>query len=372
MPKPMKRRILVYPYDRSFCATIVYQHELLTDTCVNAVLSPNGWGLVGKDAGYAGDRENTGIQVKSDETFHSELDNADILLIPSGEWSGGIRNRIMSFMLSALGKRKAVWCAAVLSDDECQKIKEACGNDSEFRYLLLEASNALPAQEPQKPRKLYRPSAPVVFIAEMVGDSDGYEVLLSLHQRFTSNGYRSSAFCNRADSMVWGAHMLPDYMNDPQAKPTAIITDFNNYIKQVEKNERPDVILIHLPECLMKYDDIFTNGYGVLPYILSQAVQPDYMVACIPYGEVPEAQLKKISETCKHRFGCEIGIFHMSGIHIDYNESLSKRKMVYDYLSVDDVENKLAQGYTHYSIPICNVRADNGRMLFANVMSALG
>jgi len=370
MLEPVKRRILVYPYNRNFCATIAYQRGLLTDTQIHTVLSPNGWGLVGKDAGYAGDRNNEGIQVENDETFHTALTNNDILLIPSGEWVKSIRDRVLSFIQHALVERKTVWCAMTLSGDEHRGIQNICDeNGAVFRYLPTEASRLLPEKTIEKSRKLHKPNAPVIFIAEMLDDSDGYELLLALQQSLVINNYRSSAFCNRADGAIWGAYMLPDYT---QMSIDEIIIDFNDYIRKVENVEHPDVILVHLPECLMKYDDIFTNGCGAVPYMLSQAVHPDYMIACIPYGDVPESQLRKISETCKHRFGSEIGIFHMSGIHVDYNNSLSKRKMVYDYLSVDDVESKLAQGYSRYAIPVCNVRADNGRMLFANVMSALG
>ena len=109
--------------------------------------------------------------------------------------------------------------------------------------------------------------------------------------------------------------------------------------------------------------------YGVIPYLISQAVQPDYVIACIPCGEVDGAKLLNLSESCKYRFGFEIDFFHMSNVHVDYNASVSNQSLSYDYLDFNMVAEIMAEN--HFSIEICNVLDGNESFLFSHVLASI-
>ena len=372
MPNPTQKRILVYPYDRRFCPLVAYRDILGKTTFFNTLISPNGWGLTGKDAGYADSRRNLGIIVNNDDNINEDIKNNDIFLAASGDWNAGIREKALKYMHLAIDLKKDIWCAIKLSGDELLLMRDKCSAAKvNFRYFMPKLSAAVSKTIFEKPQKLYKPDAAVIFVTEVVDDTNGYDVLLSLYQSFKNAGHNVSAIGNRTDCELMGFHSMPEFITDAQSNAKQVIDYFNNYIKYILTTERSDVIIINIPDCLTKYDDILTCGYGVIPYLISQAVQPDYVIACIPCGEVDGAKLLNLSESCKYRFGFEIDFFHMSNVHVDYNASISKLGLSYDYLDFCMVEETIMECSSDNEITICNILDGNGDFAFRHILSLI-
>ena len=371
MSEPIKKRIMLYPYDRTSCPLVAYQ-DLIEGASFNTLLSPRGWALVGRDAGYADGRRDLGIIVQNENVFDSEINNNDILLIANGDWNDEIRNKALQYMISAVNQKKNIWCAMSLQEDELRQVRDCCSiNGVDFQYFVQKLIPDSDNNIASIPARLYKPKAAVVFVGEIVDGVNGFDIVLSLCNSFRKAGYKTTAIGNRTDCELMGIHSKPNFLDDDLINAKLKVNYFNNYIKYLVTDEQTDVIIIQLPDPLMRYDDIFTNGFGVVPYIISQAIEPDCTVVCLPYNKIDEEHLSKLSECYKYRFGFKVDFYHMSNVHIDYNDSLQRNKLACDYLDIGMVAKMINGRNDEGKIPLCNVLDGNDDVLFSHLLDTL-
>ena len=73
-----RERLLIYPYTKENLSLIQYIVLHMNQYEVSSVVSPNGWGLVGKDVGEVVYREKMNLIVESD--YDASLKKCDTVL----------------------------------------------------------------------------------------------------------------------------------------------------------------------------------------------------------------------------------------------------------------------------------------------------
>ena len=82
---------------------------------------------------------------------------------------------------------------------------------------------------------------------------------------------------------------------------------------------------------MMEYNDKLTNGFGILPFIVTKALTPDYFVCGMPCGYGNSAYIDSFSEGIAGRFGFGIDYIHLSNVEIDPSvvyEDVYKRQVL--------------------------------------------
>ena len=114
--------------------------------------------------------------------------------------------------------------------------------------------------------------------------------------------------------------------------------------------------MIGIPGAYNKLNLKFPMGFGILPYLISQAVTPDFSIMCTFYTEIEDGKLfEQLSVNCKHRLGFEVDCFHMSGTYIDVNALTDLGELKYIHLP-DELPDKVVKtklnrlGHTVFNI----------------------
>ena len=116
---------------------------------------------------------------------------------------------------------------------------------------------------------------------------------------------------------------------------------FNSYVKQIEDKENPDIIIIGVPGGVMPYDADHPNGFGIVNYLVSNALNVDYALLSLSYNEYDESFWNFVINYMKFRYEYPVQSFHLTNIFHDiYGDERNDRERLI-YINQKKVEEKI-------------------------------
>lgn len=349
------KRVTIYPFNGDFIAFVKFSNKYSDIFRVTELVAPKGWGVNGKDAGVMYNKPQVGLIVSDD--LNRALENSDILMIAENKFNENFHPIIISNIINAIERKKDIICTMKLSCKEIELLKQISTKFGvRFTYSPEETvweyvKDTLCIQS----SKLYSPQAVVVFVGELLDGIDGFDVLLSVTDYLKSSGFKTLTIGARSYCELLGLLSLPSIITQTDISDNEKINYFNRYIKYLDEKEKPDIFIIQLPGGMMKYNDHFTNGFGVTPYIMSQAVQGDYFILSTQYDTPDTKFYNMLSNNFTYRFGFEIDCIHMSNAYIDFPDSIGSGKLTYLYIEQQLLDSTIKQYYEESEIPIYNI-----------------
>lgn len=298
------RKAIIYPY--TIEDTFLLRYNLFHYGQIQPVsLAEDRYN--GLDAGVIDYGETLGIKISDD--FDSCIDEANDVIVTK------LDNRILERVITAINKGKNI-ISLQYSDEFSLLIQSACEKRGVDYRDLCHVSN---------PNLLLKDmiiatfDTPIVLVCGMSEMTQKSEILLSVHSELSEKGYKVSTIGSKPYEINPSIHGFPMYMlkkNDEYSK----IVYFNNYIKSIEIKDRPDVILISVPGGVVPYDTKHNNNYGVLAYLVSQAIgNVDYAIFTMAYNNYDKDFFDFIYPYVKYRYGFDIDMFHLSNYFHDLN-----------------------------------------------------
>lgn len=114
----------------------------------------------------------------------------------------------------------------------------------------------------------------------------------------------------------------------------------------------------------MKYNNSFTNDFGLKAFIFSQACQSDYTIMCVPYNSKDIKSIKYFNTLFKYRFDFKIDYLCVSNIKLIY-DSINEC-YVYNYIKNSN------EAFTKIEIPKSNMLNENIESdIFNNIINSL-
>lgn len=194
---------------------------------------------------------------------------------------------------------------------------------------------------------------PVVFVAGITHYTEKFHVQLVLRKHLLDYGYKVSQIGSKQYSGLFGFHSFPSFMIEPMDNTERILL-FRKYVKYIEQEEQPNIVVIGIPGGIMAVNKKHHFDFGMTAYMVSQAVEPDYTIMSMLYGKnYTKDQLEEINQTCRYKFNFEINSFHLSNALLDpaslKHENLTFIKMgnkkyfnkverLYDFLNPEDMD----------------------------------
>ena len=129
---------------------------------------------------------------------------------------------------------------------------------------------------------------------------------------------------------------------------------FNRYVKGIEVDENPDVIIIGIPGGLMPFNKILTNKFGILAYFISQAVSPDFTVCSILYDDVITKYFDMLSTSLKYKYGFEVDCFNVASAQFDFVSSSEQEKLCFNFYDIHTVDKLINEKFHDLKIPVVN------------------
>ncbi|MFZ5986130.1 MAG: TIGR04066 family peptide maturation system protein [Bacillota bacterium] len=358
-----KEKVLVYPYNTEF--TPVVRHRKLIDKYeISQLISPNGWGLCGKDAGYADGGLDVGIIVN--DGFENSLSDCDSVLFTDSSTLLDIDRYIFPKIESALKAKKNIIIAAKFKEDILAKIACLCEKEGgRFKHFSPRLQFEFPRIPNEEIQEIFKIEVPVIFVLGVAERTHKFEIQLSLRERIIDMGYKVSQIGTRAYCELLDFHSFPEFMFDNSISEVVKIILFNQFVKKIEIDEKPDLIIVGIPGGIMPFDDTFNNRFGVLAYEVSNAITPDAAILSLFYDDYKIEDLVKLSTSIRYKLGTEVSCYNIANISFDYKSSQEERRMIYTTIDSKLVDRK--KEYINSSnIKAYNVLEENGCHEIAN------
>ena len=212
--------------------------------------------------------------------------------------------------------------------------------------------------------QLKKIETPVIFILGIGEKTHKFHIQLTLRNYFLESGYKVSQVGSRNYCELFGFHSMPEFMYSYSISESSKIILFNNFIKELDILEKPDVIIIGIPGGIMPLNDVFTNKFGIMAYEISQAVTPDAAVFSIYFNNYQNEHFERLITSIRYRLGIHIDFFNMANIFFDWDRSRETKRM--QYLTVESkLTDTRIKDYIDFHIPIYNILNDENSHKFS-------
>ena len=302
------RKIALFPVQKSNAA-LARHCDMLHDRQVIPILAPAHASMGGKDLSVLDGGNPTGIVMRSD--FAEAIEGCDFLylddsrFLPCDESYEECRRIARKKGISVIyGRSLSVRLG--LYDEETERAEwEAAGLCGSAQLSSIDV--------------------PTISVFTMGNENDQSNVEMSLRRFFVDRGYKVAQIGTQEYSELFGFHAAPHFLfADMDGKRKRLM--FNQFVRQIVRDERPDLLIIGVPEAVMKYNNHIPAGMGDVPCIVQDAVQSDIGVLCTCYQPYTEEYYKELSLFGRYRLSCETKYFHISNSMVineeDYHDRL--------------------------------------------------
>ncbi len=344
-----KEKAFVYPYDVEF-APLLRHKDFLEDIEIIGIVSPSGWVREGEDASYLDNGLAIGMNITND--FNRFMDKCNTVIFSESNIPLDYKKYIYPKMNAALEAGKNIICLLRLDDDFREEIEKKCiEKNVDFKYHdALASCNTI--SNIQK-RSIQDFDSIVVFSLGVGERVHKFQTQLDLRAGFMEKGYKVSQIGSRHYSSLVGVHPFPNFMFDSCINECEKILSLNNYIKEIELKEKPDIIIIGIPGGIMRFNNKFTNRFGILAYEVAQAIRPDAAVVNVLYEDYYADFFNSLSNSIKYKLGFEVDCFTLANIKFDWEKSKNSENIVYSTFDSKFIDKKII-GYSGLSTPVYN------------------
>lgn len=346
-------KAIVYPFTDILIPILQYVNIQDVEMKVTTVIDKKRGFLNGKDMGYMKNQPKTGIVVSND--FEKEIGCSDVLIYTDEASKEIDEKSVFDDIKKMLEMQKKVICLRSLTDVNVNGLsKIALETKTDFFYCDI-ANQLVPKTEYEYiPRELYEPEASVIMIGEMFSGLDGENICLALSRNINSIGYKCVTVMEHKYARAVGAYAFPDFLKSDNTSECNKVYYLNNFVKYIDQTECPDVIIMLVPDPMLKYNRMFGNGFGIIPYLLSQAVHADCFIFCTQFDDVETKLFDFLSLNFENRFGFGIDFVHMSNIMLDLPKSNVYGKLSFLCHTQEKLNRIIEDKYKNNEIPIFN------------------
>ncbi|WP_143316279.1 TIGR04066 family peptide maturation system protein [Clostridium sp. HBUAS56017] len=374
----MKKKVLIYPFSNKFFPVM---KELINKTDeyeIMSVVTPKTWFLVKENNDVSEINNSNYLGIAISNNFIEEIEKCDTVIIADCNNEKIMYSDIVSKIRTSIKFNKNVICCFKLEDKDILQINELSKKSNvKFEYLnevdkSLEGIETLEQDKVDIYSRIYKPDSPVVFIGKLIDELESTFSLVSISENYKKEGYNVVTISLNSNCRMLGYLAFPNFIFELNISVEKKIFLFNYYIQEIEKRYRPDLIVVQLPGGMMKYSDIITNGFGVYPYLISQALSSDYFVLVTPFSEMEEEFYESLSECFWHRFGFKINVINMLNTTLDVAYSIEQHKVDLDCLPVKNVDEIILKKFQNSKISVFNPLNDmDCEKMFRNSVSIL-
>jgi len=341
----MKIPVAMYPFSSDLLPVVKFFEKFQNKYTLKKLFSPPGLGLAGKDAAYARNHPNIGITV-ADELDMNDSTWEVLLLTRPIDSKVSIDSELSDVAESALQAGKSVVYIDGSGAEIPEKFRELCPSYKEENHGYSW-------------EKGIHIDAPVILVGGLMSEADSFEVLLGLAAKLHDNGLYTTCFINHPICDIFGFHNLGRILNKSNKDEAQKMAELIAYVKDLEITERPDVILVEAPDAVMRYSDLFPNGFGIRSYMVCQVIRPDYFVCCVPFKMANGALMDALSRDFETRLNVSINAVHVSNLMPDLTNkmpSLSDIDIIpYVQVNLDSVRIQIEHEGKNSQIPMYDV-----------------
>lgn len=192
------------------------------------------------------------------------------------------------------------------------------------------------------PKKLHVIHTPIILISGLYTNIEGFEI-----EAFISSELKTKYSIKQIGSArlgkILGMEEFPKFMLDTRYREKEKILLFNQYIKQIEEKEKPDMIVIGIPGGACAYSREVVCDFGMTFEEVANAVTVDIAIIALPYADYKNQDIERMRDYVWQRNKIYIDFFDLVPQKVNEEEASMSGKLY--YLTLDDqiVMEKLKQ-----------------------------
>lgn len=325
--------VIVYPYaiEHSFIKEFknLFNHNIVRFMCCNGILPVNYENSKNEYCTFNDLVENK-ITLNDFDTFCiiDKVPDADELY------------NIVEFMCS---NGKNIIC---VEEEYLSRISEMC----ERHHVKLLQNNFEEIEYPEKnwhdDSEILNIDVPIVAIMGIGRNVQKYNLQLYFRDRFINKGYKVSQIGTKKISELFDFHSLPDFLFNNDYSDVDKVYAFNRMIKKISIHEKPDVILLGIPDSIIALNSKHRFSFGLYAYEIFSAIQPDFVIASLMANDSYNDEFySNISEMVKHKYNINIDAYFVSQF-CPISNSLWAEKLTYAYLPQVKIEKSKYKVYS--------------------------
>lgn len=301
-------KIALFPVQKSNAA-FARHGERLHNYNVIPILAPAHKTISGQDLAALDGGNHTGIVLRSD--FSNALDECEMIYM---DCSNFIFRDEDYYEYIDIAKKKNL--QVVFSRELIERLKIDC-EQSECTEWEVNKYGGL--------NQLINIDVPIISVFTMGNENDQGNVELELRNYFLQGGYKVSQIGIHEYSRLFDFHTSPTFLFAKNIDGKTKRLMFNKYVRKIVKDEKPDILIVGVPEAIMKYNDKILAGMGDIPCIIQDAIMSDIGIICTCYGPYTEKYFEELSLFSCYRLNCKAHYFNISNSMIINEEDNDNR-----------------------------------------------
>lgn len=340
-----KEKLLIFPFSDEVLPLL--RSRKFNSAYSNIILCAlKGSGLSGKDASLIDGGEPINILIREDLN-NCIIESDSMLYVKSNFHDSNVDNIIKEVKDINIVKRKGN-----IDQDLINELNNTISINSNYKITyndLLEAEG------------LIEINTPLIYIIGTGKNTHKFALQLSVVEGLEKQNYKVSWISSNELCELVGGHLFPHTIFDYNTSDVNKVLLFNRFLKNLEKKESSDVIVIGIPGGIMPCTNKIVGDFGLLAYKVFQAACPDYVLLSIFYEEYEEEFYKKITNQVKYRLGANLDMINICNRKIDWSEVKIINKNFIPYFTIDNylVNNYMERMKNRTNIDLINIMRKN-------------
>ena len=341
------RRAAIYPYNRKVSSLIRYS-DLLSGYEIVSAIVPNGFNASHKDVAILEKRTNIGILGQT--CFSEGIKNCDILIVAEFDSTTQFRRSIIENVIKAMSEGIDV-LSLFTFDEEEERIFNRMAAVYSVNYTSYHNFSNFSVPYSDSLNETY---APIILVAGLNEECQKFDIQLELRRYLENVGYRVAQIGSKHYSELFGAHSFPQFMYDTALSINEKIVGLNAYVRKLEKDEAPEVIVIGVPGGLLPITDKLHQNYGLTAFEVGFALQADICLLAVP--PIYDLNFDTLFEKVESLLGirpCGVGISN-----IRFNQEATKsgfQGISLDIIDPCEIEEFIPSLKLNLASPIVNI-----------------
>lgn len=309
----MKKKLAIYPFSDELSPIIRHKNKFQNYELVYAVI-PKGWEFQNELL-----EEYVDLFCREERFFSENLmQSVDAILLckPMLMYNTFIFERIIA--LAEKHKKQIIY------DSE---LAVELNNQMKEQWICLKQDQINVTQTGD----LFSIDVPVIMVLGIGENCEKLDIQMGLYDYFNQKGYKTTLITGNPIYQMMGLYTLPDCLDSPFLTFSQQVKSLNAFVKKIELTDNPKLIILDVPGGIIKYSKMITNGFGYLPFLISNAIEPDIAVLSLYCGEYGKEHIEEIQDYCFRRYGIRVNYFHISRKVNNYDFETKK----INYFSVD-------------------------------------
>lgn len=327
-------KVVIYPYDQTVKNILRNAHDSIFD--IVGLVSPRGWSECGNTVQVG----NKKLQVYSEiEEVHERYNSVCLV---NGKFDLNYFRYIQPIIKKCEEENLDVFLFRNLEDDELDNVKNIIPNNK--LHILYEKYKEIAFRN-----ELFDIHVPVVFIADVFESLNSADVQLNIYNELMRRGYNVSIVSSKREMRILKkADCIPRSLFENKTSIRDKVLLFNQYVKQIEHNERPDIIIVGIPGNLLEISKTIIGDFGGHNYIISRSIAPDYIICNVPCFFDFADKYKNLEMILNCKYEQPIDACNVMPYFLDLAEAEEIGEIEYMGLSKEFVEKQVSFNNNYY------------------------